>query len=132
MNDSQYKDMISMLIQATRSRNLTWDWEEKTSEYSCVLDGCSIHIISSVNFQMQSESITLSLFNKDSVPFDSIVGDSVFDTERYNQLNVLYQEIRNSFFKIKESEEIIMNKLRELTGEKNPLQPLSSDTDRTS
>ena len=128
MNDSQYKDMISMLIQATKSRRLTWEWEEATGEYFCALDGCRIRVSSSVNFQMQSENITLSLFNTDAVKFDSIVADSVFDTDRYDQLNVLYQEIRNSFFKIKESEEIILNKLRELTDEKNLLQPSSLDT----
>lgn len=117
MIDSQYNDMISMLIQATKSHKLIWSWDEATSEYFCTLGGCGIHISSSVNFEMQSESIVLSLFNKDAVQFDSFGADSVFDTERYNQLHILYQEIRNSFFKIKESEEIIMNKLRELTTE---------------
>ena len=129
MTDSQYTEMISMLIQATKTRKLSWTWNDTTDEYSCSIGDCSVIISSSINFQMQSESVTLQLYNMNNVKFDSFTGDSVFETKKYDKLNELYQEVHDSYFRVSESEKMIMDKLHELTVDVANPKPVSSDDD---
>lgn len=126
MTDSQYTEMISMLTQATKNRKLTWNWDETSGDYYCTLGSCGVRLSSSINFQMQSENVSLQLYNMNNVQFDSISGDSLIDTNRYTELNELYQKVHDSYFRVSESEKIIMDKLHELTAKPvtpNPVQP---------
>lgn len=119
--------MVDMLIKATQTRKLSWSWNEGTGEYSVQLGDCRVSIISELDFQMQVENLTLSLFNADGNQFDSISANSILDAAQYSDLEKLYSEVRNAYFKIRESEETIMRKLRELTAEPAPPQSDSDD-----
>lgn len=127
MTESQYNEMVSMLIKATQARKLSWSWDESSGEYSAKLSDCWVRISSHIDFQMQAEIVTLMLINANGDQFDSISGNSAIDTDQYNQLNRLYEEVRNSYFRIRESETMIMDKLRELTAEPKIIS--SSDDD---
>lgn len=127
MNDTEHKQMVDMLIKATQTRKLSWSWNEGTGEYSVQLGDCRVSIISELDFQMQVENLTLSLFNADGNQFDSISANSILDAAQYSDLEKLYSEVRNAYFKIRESEETIMRKLRELTAEPAPPQSDSDD-----
>lgn len=129
MNDIQYNEMVSMLTKATQTRRLTWVWHEDTGEYITKLGDCQISISSNIDFQMQAEVVVLALINANGDQFDSLTGNSVIDTDRYKQLNKLYIEVRNSYFKIRESEDIIMKKLRELTIDAQSQQYVSASDD---
>lgn len=129
MTDSQYNEMVLMLTKATKSRKLSWTWDEQSGEYSTKLGDCSVVISSSIDFQMQSESVSLMLKNANGDQFDSYNRNSVIDPEGYSDLEALYAEVRDSYFKIRESESTILSKLRELTTEPQTIPSSSSDDD---
>lgn len=115
MSESQYEEMVSLLTKATQQRKLSWKLDDDGSSFSTVLGDCSIRINSYMDFQMQAEIVNLMLLNANGEQFNSFAENSVIDPERFANLEVLYKEIRDSYYQIRESETTIMDKLRELT-----------------
>ncbi|MBQ8656109.1 MAG: hypothetical protein IJ527_03510 [Prevotella sp.] len=115
MTDTQYTEMVSMLTQATQARKLTWDFNEQNGEFLAKLGDCEVHISSSIDFEMQTDYIMLKLYNANGAQFDSFSGNEVMSPEQYAPLATLYEEVRNSYYKIRESEETIITELQKLT-----------------
>ena len=117
MNQLQYKSMISMLISVTKDKKIAWI--EKSGEYTTSIGGCSIHLSSVYDYNVNVSSYSVKLYNDEGAMFESFVYTEDESTEDYQQLNNLYTCIRDVIYKISESENLILNGLKSLTKRSN-------------
>lgn len=121
MTQEQYNSMIAMLIMATQNRKL--NWTEANGDFYTEIDGCTLWICLNYDFSVNTSSYILKLFNKDNVQFETFTYTEDENSDEYQQLDLLYKNIRDVLYKITESENAILNRLTILTT------PTSSDTD---
>lgn len=115
MTEIQYIDMVGMLIKATNMRTLSWSFNSVQDLFYAKLGDCQVCVTNIVDFNMQTEEVRLELYNSDGNMFDSISTDSVLSIELRSLMNQLFETIRDSYYKIRESEEMILSSLRKLT-----------------
>lgn len=118
MKSVEFDEMIDRLKDATKKDKLTWTIEpsDETIFYTSV-NGCRIEV--SVYYDASA------MVNKTSIELYNISGDSfkkrIFSEngkpERYAQIHELYNIINDRYYKIKESETLILEGLRDLTEE---------------
>ena len=105
--------MVEMLIKATQSEKLIW--EDYDGDFSTKIDGCSLLISSSYDFSVNISTYTLKMYNKKGVEFESFSYSENIDIHEYQQLNRLYNVIRDKYYRITESENTILQNLEKMT-----------------
>lgn len=118
MTTEQYKSMVAMLIAATKNRKLSWI--ESNDDFYTDIDGCTLWVCTQYDFNVNVSTYTLKLYNKDKVLFETFTYSEDTNSEEYQQLEVLYENIRDVLYKITESEHTILTKLERLTISKLP------------
>ena len=113
MTQEQYKSMVEMLIKATQTRKLSWN--EANGDFYTDIDGCTLWVCLNYDFTVNISSYILKLFNNDNVQFETFAYTESENHEEYQQLDKLYNTIRDVLYKITESENTILNKLEKLT-----------------
>lgn len=113
MNLSDCINMVVMLRTATIKKKIHWD--ENDGDFSTKVGGCLIELVSSYDFSVGISSYSLRLYNTENVLFETISYSEDVDNEDFQRLNDLYQTIRDVNYKIKESEKIILDGLKNLT-----------------
>lgn len=113
MNQNDYTNMVEMLNTATQEKKIHWD--EQNDNFSTIIGGCLIELVSSYDYQANVSSYYLKLYNKDGMLFETFSYSEDVDTEEYQHLNELYTNIRDVNYKITESEKIILDGLKKLT-----------------
>lgn len=113
MTQEQYKSMIAMLITATLSKKLTW--EENEGTFSTSVNGCGIGLWSSYDYSIDTSSYTLQLSNSEDVVFETFAYSENVNIDEYQQLDKLYNTIRDVNYRISASEKCILDGLKELT-----------------
>lgn len=113
MTPAQYTSMVEMLIKATQSEKLTW--EDNDGDFSTIIDGCSLLIRSSYDFSVNISTYTLKMYNKNGAEFESFSYSENIDMREYQQLNRLYNVIRDKYYRITESENTILQNLERMT-----------------
>lgn len=122
MTPEQYKSMVAMLITATKNRKLSW--METNDDFYTDIDGCTLWVCSHYDFNVNVSTYTLKLYNKDNVLFESFTYSEDTNSEEYQQLDILYNNIRDVLYKITESENTILKKLEKLV---TPILPKDDD-----
>lgn len=116
MKIEQYTKMVDLLISATIDEKMRWT--EHNGDFSVNIDGCQITLSAIYDVTIDSSTYTMSLINKDGVVFGTYTFDENSDKNEYGQLNRLYWIIKDKTYKISESENIIMNGLKNLLNDK--------------
>ena len=112
MLNEQYKEMVSMLISATKGKKLKWS--EIQNGFTTRINGCPIELLSYYDSSVGYSGYTLSLSNKNEKQFCSFDKTETIDHEDYKELDLLYQTIRDSIFHITESEANILDGLKQM------------------
>lgn len=112
MTQEQYNSMIAMLITATLSKKLTW--EENEGTFSTTVNGCGIGLWSSYDYSIDTSSYTLQLSNSEGVAFETNTFSENVNLDEYNQLDKLYNTIRDVNYRISASEKCILDGLKKL------------------
>lgn len=115
MTNEQYQRMLDMLIVATQKRKL--DWHESKEYYSVQIGDCAIHLTSDYDYDVGETFYTISLYNSDNQKFADyyISNSSVDDDQEYEKIRNLYESVKDSIYRITESEKNILDNLEELT-----------------
>ena len=113
MTPAKYTSTVEMLIKATQSEKLIW--EDNDGDFSTIIDGCSLLIRSSYDFSVNISTYTLKMFNKNGAEFESFSYSENIDIHEYQQLNRLYNVIRDKYYRITESENTILQNLEKMT-----------------
>ena len=121
MNQNDYTNMVEMLNTATQEKKIYWD--EQNDNFSTIICGCLIELVSSYDYQANVSSYYLKLYNKDGILFETFSYSEDVDTEEYQHLNELYTSIRDVNYKITESEKIILDGLKKMTEPSNDSLP---------
>lgn len=119
MKDDDYKKMIDMLIMATVGNKIEWRENAKpTGSYETSVAGCGIKIWTDYDIQFDDTSYSISLANPDGRVFSTYSYNEADNTEEYQHLGTLYNAIRDMVYRITESENLILNGLRNMTENK--------------
>lgn len=118
MKPEQYKAMVEMLITATQNRKLSWN--EADGDFYTDIDGCTLWICTNYDFSVNSSSYILKLFNDNNVQFETFSYSDEVNSDEYQQLDLLYNTIRDVLYKITESENAILKRLTILTTQTVP------------
>lgn len=106
--------MLDMLITATVQRKLGWKYIGEY--YTTFIEKCAIKLSSSFDFEVEETTYTLSLFNSDGLKFaDYYSSTSGDDAQECDKIGILYAAVKDSIFRIKESETNILKGLEQLT-----------------
>lgn len=113
MKPEQYKVMVEMLITATQNRKLSWN--EADGDFYTDIDGCTLWICANYDYSVNISSYILKLFNDNNVQFETFSYSEEVNSDEYQQLDLLYNTIRDVLYKITESENAILKRLTILT-----------------
>lgn len=118
MKSAEYDEMISRLKLATEKNMLKWSLDKDDSTlFTTSVNGCIIDVSVYYDSAALSNKAILELYNTDGESFKRKVFSEKGMPERFNQINELHDLIYNNYYKIKESENLILDGLRELTGD---------------
>lgn len=112
MKREEYTSMVDMLISATLDKKIKW--EEEANSFSMAIGGCKLKLTSSYDFTVNASSYSLELFNRDGELFETFSYSEDVDEANFQQLDRLYNVIRDIKLKISESEKYIMEGLKKL------------------
>ena len=112
MTEEQFIKMLELLVEATRKDKLKWD--ENGGYFKTTIDGCKIILSSNYDVSIDSYYFRLALHNKEGKEFASYTYFDSTDKAKYEELAKLYNVINDRFYKISESEKIILEGLEEL------------------
>ena len=112
MKQTDYIKMVEMLSIATVTQKICWD--EKNSSFSTKIGGCLIELTYSYDFNVNTYTYYLKLYNNEGRLFETMSFSDDENTEEYNRLNELYANIRDIKYRITESEKIILDNLKDL------------------
>lgn len=113
MTEEQFIKMIEMLVETTRKDKLKWN--ENGGRFITSVGGCKIILSSNYDVSIDSSYFKLALHNKEGKEFASHTYFDSTDKAKYEELAKLYNVINDRYYKISESEKIILEGLEELT-----------------
>ena len=113
MTEEQFIKMIEMLVEATRKDKLKWD--ENGGRFITSVGSCKIILSSNYEVSIDSFYFKLALYNEEGKEFASYIYSDSTDKTKYAELAKLYNVINDRYYKISESEKIILEGLEELT-----------------
>lgn len=117
MKKTDYKLMIEKIKDATDFRLLTWEKLDQDSDesFSCQIGKCKVEITSYYDSMIDNTTYVLYLYNGSGQLFQSLRYSDAEVESKYSSLADLYDEVRDSYYKISESEKNIMETLDSLT-----------------
>jgi len=118
MKSVEFDEMIQRLQDATKKDKLKWAIEpsDETIYYTSV-NGCRIDVSVYYDASAMANKSSIELFNTSGDSFKKKVFSENGKPERYAQIHELYKVINDRYYKIKESETLILDGLRDLTDE---------------
>lgn len=118
MKGVEFDEMIERLKDATQKDKLTWTIEpsDETIFYTSV-NGCRIDVSVYYDASVMANKSSIELFNTSGYSFKKKVFSESGKPERYAQIHELYNVINDRYYKVKESEGLILTGLRDLTEE---------------
>lgn len=105
--------MIEKMKEATQFKALEWAKKGTESDdiFSCKIGKCSVELVSYYDPVIDDTCYTLSLYNEDGQLFNTLRGSDSGGAGEYTSLSSLYNEVRDYYYKITESEKDIMDSL---------------------
>lgn len=115
MKGIDYHEMIDKLISVTESRKLKWEGDAFNNDtYSARVGNCTVKMCGYYDGVVDDMVYTLELFNADALSFKVLRYTAAEDNTDYIDLVKLFEEIGDSYYRIRESEEDIMDSLNKL------------------
>lgn len=111
-----YKEMIAKIIEATQFGMLKWENKGVDSDdlFTCQIGKCHVELTSYYDSMLDDTSYVLSLFNEDGQLFNTLRGSTGGGDNQYSSLANLYDDVRDYYYKITESEKDIMDSLNQM------------------
>ena len=110
MTETQYNELVSMLIRATKEQKIKW--AELQNGYRTQINECPITLRNYYDSSVGFSGYTLLLSNKEGKVFGTSDKAETIDGDEYNQLDLLFHAVRDSILHITASETSIMNGLK--------------------
>lgn len=114
MSIEDYERMIELLKETTLSGKLQWDYGNSTKKFYTYINDCKVELQLYYDSSMQDNKACLILYNQNGQSFASYYYYSQVDGDDYNKLSELEDIIRDKYYKITESENLILNGLEKL------------------
>ena len=116
MKNSEFVEMLERLKIATEQNRLEWSIDPSDETvYNTYVNGCRIEVSVFYDTTAMGNKATIELFNNSG---DSIKKNAYSEKgkpDRYDQINALYNIINDRYYRITESENQILDGLRDLT-----------------
>lgn len=112
MTEEEYNRMVDLLIKATQSGNLKWT--EDKGRFSATVNGCGITLYPDYDTLIGNATYSLELSNSNGLVFNTYSADELSDKFGYERLDGLYILVKDSVYRIAESERKILEGLEEL------------------
>ena len=118
MKNSEYDEMLELLRNATEHDKLTWSIDPSDETiYETSVNGCRIEVSVYYDTSALTNKASVELFNAAGDSFKKKIFSEKSKPERYNQINDLFNVINDRYYKITESENLILDGLRDLTND---------------
>lgn len=118
MKNSEYDEMLEHLKIATEQNKLIWSIDPSDETvYSTNVNGCRIDVSVYYDASALSNKASIELFNSTGDSFKKNTFSEKAKPERYYQINALFDVINDRYYRIKESENLILEGLRDLIDE---------------
>lgn len=118
MKSSEYDEMLEHLKVATEQNKLIWSIDPSDETvYSAMINGCKIEVSVYYDASALSNKASIELFNTTGESFKKKTFSEKGKPDRYYQINALFNVINDRYYRIKESENLILEGLRELINE---------------
>lgn len=119
MKNSEFEEMLELLKTATEQNKLVWSIEPSDETvYLTTVNGCRIEVSVYYDTTAMSNKASIELFNTSGDSFKKRTFSESGKPERYSQIHDLYDVINDRYYRIKESENLILEGLRELTDDR--------------
>lgn len=120
MKTTEFDEMLELLKQATLSGKLEWSHASNSKfSFSTSVNGCTIVISNYYDNVGMTNKAVVEMLNTSGESFKKNVYSQTVKPERYDQVKVLYDTIKDRYYKISESEQLILSGLRDLTDDKS-------------
>lgn len=110
----QYSKMLDMLEQSTQKGLLTWSRGVSGSIFYTMVNGCQIDVEASYDVNLKDHITRLRLYNADGEVFSRQFFMKNFDVDDYERVFRLYTLVKDKYYKVTESENLIMTGLDQL------------------
>lgn len=114
MSIDDYERMIELLKSTTLSGKLEWEYNNSMGRFYTYINECKVELQMYYDASMQDNKASLNLFNKNGQLFASYYYYSQVDGEDYRKLRELEDLVRDNYYKITESENLILKGLENL------------------
>jgi len=114
MTNEQYDKMIELLKETTQNDKLKWNYNKSSDKFYTYINDCKIELNIRFNAGIQDSIASIELFNQDGLSFATYSFYSKVDVDDYNKLNDLDDIVRDKYYKITESESIIISGLEKI------------------
>lgn len=119
MKTTEFEEMLQLLKQATLSGKLEWFMTANSKvSFSTLINGCTIVISNFYDNVGMSNKAAVEMLNASGESFKKNVYSQSVKPERYDQIKEIFDVIKDRYYKISESEKLILSGLRELTDDK--------------
>lgn len=111
MTDEQYEKMIELLKTTTQKGKLEWNYYNSADKFYTYVNNCKVELSIHYNAGIQDSVASIELYNQDGLSFATYTFYSKVDINDYNLLNELDDIVRDKYYKITESENLIISGL---------------------
>lgn len=115
MTVTEFDEMINLLKQATKNEKLIWETEGNIISFKTMVNGCKVVVSVYYDNVSMSNKASIEMFNISGNSFKKNVYGQSAKPEIYFKIKELYDLIKDHYYKITESEHLILNGLRELS-----------------
>lgn len=121
MTVTEFDEMINLLKQATDNEKLIWEKEGNIISYKTLVNGCKVVVSIYYDNVSMSNKASIEMFNISGDSFKKNVYSQSAKPEIYFKIKELYDLIKDHYYRITESEHLILNGLRELSSDNKEL-----------
>lgn len=115
MKKAEFEEILVMLKSATEKKKLNWSLAPNDDTlFFTTINGCRVDVSSYYDASTMSNKAYIEFYNTNGDSFRKSTYSENLSKERYNQLSDLYDCINNQYYKIKESEQLIIEGLRDM------------------
>lgn len=114
MTNENYYKMVELLKSTTASGKLSWEFNAINGSFSTVINECRIELHVYYSAPVNDSIASLELFNQNGQSFVTYSYYSQDEEDDYNELKSLEEIVRDRYYKITESENLIIGGLENL------------------
>lgn len=114
MTIEQYSQMIDMLMESTTKNLLTWNRDSGNASFYTSVNGCRLELKVFYDVAVKDNKARFEMYNVDGRSFNRFVFSEKVDKGEFDRLSRLNVLVKDKFFKVTESEQLILQGLNDL------------------